>query len=263
MKRCPSKRARRQSGSRFTNPLKPIRYRPIQRMESWFAGLLPAGCLFRKSQEYSTPLLGATAAALAEQGDGRAMNTTYSNTLDRIAITMAVICGIHCLVTPILLVALPIITTTFWVDENFHLWMLLLVIPTTGLALWSGCTRHKDKWVIAAAALGLCLLVTALLTERIASSNPHALDDAGSPVALVQGGAESSSQPQMAGGGCCALHPAQSVSTEVDNVTSLEVSGIHWHAMINTLGGLFLVLGHTRNFVLCRKSDCSHEGGYC
>ena len=33
--------------------------------------------------------------------------------LDRLAISMAVVCGIHCLVTPILLVALPIIGTTF------------------------------------------------------------------------------------------------------------------------------------------------------
>jgi hypothetical protein len=47
---------------------------------------------------------------------------------------MVVICGIHCLVTPLLLVALPILATTFWVDQNFHLWMLLLVLPTTSLA---------------------------------------------------------------------------------------------------------------------------------
>ncbi len=37
--------------------------------------------------------------------------------LDRISISMAVVFGIHFMVTNLLLVALPILATAFWVDE--------------------------------------------------------------------------------------------------------------------------------------------------
>jgi len=173
--------------------------------------------------------------------------------LDRLAISMAVICGIHCLVTPILLVALPIIATTFWVHENFHLWMLLLVIPTTSLAVWSGCRRHKDRWVMGAAALGIGILVMALVTERVANAQ---LTDHHATLSQE-------SSPHVAGGGCCALHPAQPISTHAGHATTTKSASIHWHALLNTLGGLFLVGGHTRNFMLCRKSNCSHAEEHC
>jgi len=173
--------------------------------------------------------------------------------LDRLAISMAVICGIHCLVTPILLVALPIIATTFWVHENFHLWMLLLVIPTTSLAVWSGCRRHKDRWVVGASALGIGILVTALVAERVAHAQMTQHADSGS----------AESAPHVAGGGCCALHPAQSSSEEAGDADPMRAASIHWYAILNTLGGLFLVVGHTRNFLLCRKSNCSHAEEHC
>lgn len=173
--------------------------------------------------------------------------------LDRLAISMAVICGIHCLVTPVLLVVLPIMATTFWVDENFHLWMLLLVIPTTSLAVWSGCRRHKDRWVVGAAALGIGILVTALIAERVdhAQMTHHA----------ESGSLESA--PHVAGGGCCALHPAQPTSAGASDPAPMKAASIHWHTLLNTLGGLFLVVGHTRNFLLCRKSKCTHAEEPC
>lgn len=173
-----------------------------------------------------------------------------SHSLDRIAISMAVICGIHCLVTPVLLVALPILATTFWVDANFHLWMLLLVIPTTSLAVWSGCRRHKDRWVVGAATLGILILVTALMSERVA----HAQVSQQETNSLE-------SSPHLAAGGCCALHSAQPTNGETGEVSSMEAAPIHWHALLNTLGGVFLVVGHTRNFLLCRRSK--HAAGHC
>ncbi len=183
------------------------------------------------------------------------MNIAIRKTLDRAAISMAVICGIHCLVTPVLLVVLPIIATTFWVDESFHLWMLLLVIPTTTLAVWSGCRRHKDKWVLAFAALGIGILVSALITERW----EHSLES-GEGHAHSQE-TENDSTAHVAEGGCCDLHPAQSESAEGGEEATAGPIWLSWHALLNTLGGCFLVAGHARNFALCRKDDCSHGNG--
>ena len=71
---------------------------------------------------------------------------------------MSVICAVHCLVTPLIVTLLPIISTTFWVHENFHLWMVFLVVPTTTAAVFMGCRKHKDKPVAALSVLGWPLL---------------------------------------------------------------------------------------------------------
>ena len=71
--------------------------------------------------------------------------------LDHLAIGMAAVCAIHCLLTPILIIALPIIATSFFVHQDFHLWMIFLVLPTTIFAVFMGCRNHKDRAVLALA----------------------------------------------------------------------------------------------------------------
>jgi len=182
--------------------------------------------------------------------------------LDRLAVGMAVVCGIHCLVTPILLVALPIIGTTFWVDEDFHLWMLFLVIPTTCLALFSGCRQHKDRWVLAAGVIGLGILLSAFTAERLAHREMvlRTTAVAGGEIVSAENPAAASDaaaapEAHLAGGGCCALHP---VNVENAGAEPAVSGGIAPHALLNALGGFFLVVGHSRNFLLCRKTGCDH-----
>lgn len=167
-----------------------------------------------------------------------------SGWLDRIAIVMAVVCGIHCLVTPILLVALPIIGVTFWTDPNFHLWMLALVIPTTTLAAFSGCRKHKDRIVAACAAIGILVLITANATEIMALGPTD-------PVQGTDAIAEGSDC-----GDCCA------VDAHADGLSkaSLGLPSLSTASLLNLAGGLFLIAGHIRNFRLCRvnkRCDCA------
>ena len=79
--------------------------------------------------------------------------------LDSLAISMSVICAVHCLVTPLIVTLLPIISTTFWVHENFHLWMVFLVVPTTSAAMFMGCREHTDKAVACLGSGGLSFIV--------------------------------------------------------------------------------------------------------
>ena len=53
----------------------------------------------------------------------------------------------------VLIALLPIISTTFWVHENFHLWMVFLVCPS--LAVFMGCRKHKNKMVVFLSTLGV------------------------------------------------------------------------------------------------------------
>ena len=87
--------------------------------------------------------------------------------LDHLAIAMATVCAIHCLLTPVLIMVIPIIATSFFVHQDFHLWMIFLVLPTTVFAIFMGCRNHKDRMVLALSAIGLSILLLALIQERV------------------------------------------------------------------------------------------------
>lgn len=154
--------------------------------------------------------------------------------LDHLAIGMATVCAIHCLFTPVLIIALPIITTSFFVHQDFHLWMLLLVLPTTGFAIFMGCRKHKDKWVATLSALGLSVLIIALVHERVQFATQHE-----GPVAVAESDCSS-----------CATC-ARDISEE-----PIPMEAGVW---FNSLGGLLLASAHFRNFRLCRRKKCDHD----
>lgn len=159
--------------------------------------------------------------------------TLNSGWLDKAAVLMAAICGIHCLATPILIIALPIIGTTFWASESFHVWMLALVIPTTTLAVFSGCRKHKDRFVAVCAATGLLILASVTAMESFAAGAAEHADD----VACVD---------------CCPVD----ANTEGESRASLAFPPLSTEALLNLTGGLFLIAGHIRNFRLCRAARC-------
>ncbi len=145
--------------------------------------------------------------------------------LDSLAISMSVICAVHCLLTPVLLALLPIISTTFWVHENFHLWMVFLVVPTTSAAVFMGCRKHKDKAVAILSITGLSfILFIAIYQYSFHAANPDAV---------------------------CGICPscAQLGFGNILNVTTV----------LNSLGGLCLASAHFRNYKLCRRADCDHS----
>lgn len=181
-----------------------------------------------------------------------------SRFLDQVAISMAIICAIHCLITPVLLVGLPILATTFWVDANFHLWMILLVIPTTTLAVWSGCRRHRDKWVISIAAVGLGLLSVALANERYAKA--AARSDSASAVQLSSGpNARLAIESNAAACAACSTCVPSSKEGGGAAGQTTTYAGLPWHLVLNVAGGLLLATAHTRNFLLCRRDRCQHS----
>jgi len=79
--------------------------------------------------------------------------------LDRLAIAGSSVCMLHCLVTPIMLILVPVLASTAVADEEFHWILLMFVLPASSLALLLGCRRHKDWIVLALGILGLTVLV--------------------------------------------------------------------------------------------------------
>lgn len=148
--------------------------------------------------------------------------------LDKLAASMAILCAIHCVVTPLLIVILPIVSTTFFVHEDFHLWMLLLVLPTTTFAVFMGFRKHKDRWVACFGAIGLSILLFAVVHEQ----RNAGLDTA-----------DSGSVPHCEN---CARDLAEE---------PIPMNAVAW---FNGLGGFFLAGAHVRNYRLCRKKGCAN-----
>ncbi len=80
-------------------------------------------------------------------------STTY---LDRAAIFLSGLCVLHCLAMPILLMLLPFAGQL--AEDHFHLQMLALVVPASGIALGLGFRRHRNAGIVFAGVAGMLLL---------------------------------------------------------------------------------------------------------
>jgi len=86
---------------------------------------------------------------------------------DQTSIGLSLVCAIHCLFVPVLLVALPSLASLPLDSETFHVWMVVAVLPISIFALTLGCKKHKRYKIIFLGALGLISLISALLLESL------------------------------------------------------------------------------------------------
>ena len=85
---------------------------------------------------------------------------SQSNKLDKFAMLLSGVCLLHCLLAPVILTLLPILTlSTFVEDFLFHQLLLWLVVPTSTGALFIGCRKHRGWKIISTGAIGLISLI--------------------------------------------------------------------------------------------------------
>jgi carbon starvation protein CstA len=83
--------------------------------------------------------------------------------MDRMAIGLSLMCTVHCFATPVILALLPSFAVLQIDSEQFHLWILAAVLPTSLLALSLGCKKHKRKRYMACGVIGLSFMICAVL----------------------------------------------------------------------------------------------------
>ena len=79
--------------------------------------------------------------------------------LDIIAISVSGLCAVHCLLTLLALILFPILSGTLIASEDFHRFLIWVILPTSALAIVLGCRRHKDAAVLWLGIAGLSLLI--------------------------------------------------------------------------------------------------------
>ena len=85
------------------------------------------------------------------------------STADKFAIGLSLMCTVHCFATPVILALLPSFAVLQINGEQFHLWVLAAVLPTSLLALSLGCKKHKRTRYMACGVVGLAFLIIAVL----------------------------------------------------------------------------------------------------
>lgn len=88
---------------------------------------------------------------------------------DKSAISLSIICAVHCLMFPLIVTLLP---SYFWLNgERFHLFLLFAVVPLSIGTLLFSCLKHKKHHLLAMGLSGILILVFALISEDILGPN--------------------------------------------------------------------------------------------
>lgn len=69
------------------------------------------------------------------------------------------LCLFHCLALPLVLAALPVISGVLGTSDAFHIWILALAVPASGVALLSGRARHGRAYPLILGMAGLAFLI--------------------------------------------------------------------------------------------------------
>ena len=82
---------------------------------------------------------------------------------DKTAISLSLLCALHCLATPVLITVLPSAIALRLENEIFHLWMLIAVVPISLFALTLGCREHRNLGVAGSGTMGIALMCVAIM----------------------------------------------------------------------------------------------------
>lgn len=90
--------------------------------------------------------------------------------LDGFAIGASGVCLVHCLILPIVLVALPGGSELLGLHDVFHVILLAIAIPTSLFVLWSGRRRHGQPLPLIGGGIGLIGLLLGIILEDLGSA---------------------------------------------------------------------------------------------
>ncbi len=99
-----------------------------------------------------------------------------SQSADKAAIGLSLLCTLHCLLLPVAAALLPSLAMFGLEDELFHRVLLLVVLPVSAYALWSGLRKHNSGKVLALGVAGMVMLmVTAVIGHDVFGENGERL----------------------------------------------------------------------------------------
>lgn len=78
---------------------------------------------------------------------------------DRIGMGLSILCALHCLLTPVIILSIPFLARYYLAHPLFHFILAAAIIPVGLVAFIAGLRHHHNWWVLVLGIPGL-LLVT-------------------------------------------------------------------------------------------------------
>lgn len=91
------------------------------------------------------------------------MSKNFRAIADKTAVSLSLLCALHCLAMPLIVIFLPALTGMAIADEAFHLWLAFAVVPVSLFALTLGCKKHKQVHLLIFGCIGIAVLLSAPL----------------------------------------------------------------------------------------------------
>lgn len=163
-------------------------------------------------------------------------STTRNVITDRLGVVASLLCGIHCVVTPVLLLVSPSFGQ-IWAHPASHWGMALLVIPVAAIMVRHSLRPDGRKWILGCGLLGILLVCVGAALPYLGSgkSSSHLIS---LPLPWL-----TASEPAGCADACC---PS---TASVEGKTMLLVPPA---AIVTTLGGIILIIAHCGNLCACR-----------
>ncbi|MBX2853227.1 MAG: MerC domain-containing protein [Phycisphaeraceae bacterium] len=182
--------------------------------------------------------------------------------LDRIGITASLLCAIHCIAAPFLLLLLPA-AGSIWAHPAVHWVLAVLVVPLALWVLFKGYTKHGNKLTLVAATVGALLILAGLISPMIHSEPvveftvPTLFGDAGASATTPLASAVPAGTAPACTDACCPTI----TQGENGSIIAMPPGGL-----LTLLGSVLLVLAHTSNLIACRcfsKTPCGDAACGC
>ena len=83
---------------------------------------------------------------------------------DRLGMGLSILCALHCILTPVMILSIPLLARYYLAHPLFHFLLALLIIPVGLIAFFMGIRKHHNWKVL---ILGLPGLILVTLTPYV------------------------------------------------------------------------------------------------
>jgi hypothetical protein len=174
---------------------------------------------------------------------------------DRIGVIASVLCAVHCLLTPLLLVLTPSFSR-IWAHPASHWIVALIVVPIAAYMLFKGYRIHQRKWIIACGMVGITLILFGAVvpyTNLTTQGGQIELPTSWETLWSGSGNTATSAQNNECADSCCPSLVADTDSNKIGLYIPLA-------SIVTTLGGIALIATHLGNICYFRRcKNCEHN----
>jgi len=103
---------------------------------------------------------------------GSCSGKTHLRGWDLLGVVLSGACLIHCTVLPAILALLPVLGSHFHLDDRWHFYITLLIVPVACIALVTGWWRHRKGLVMILGSTALAMILGAHPMEEIVGQQP-------------------------------------------------------------------------------------------